>query len=72
MYDLDAYVAHFRDAFRRRDQARWVAVYLQGLLGDANRKTIGGLARRVELPPDLEVDDTAQAAPKLREPKPVG
>ena len=61
MYDLDAYVAHFRDAFRRRDQAAWVAVYLQGLLGDANRKTIGGLARRVELPPDLEVEDTAQA-----------
>jgi SRSO17 transposase len=58
---LDAYAARFRDAFRRRDQARWAAVYLQGLLRDGERKTIGGLARRVTLPPDLAVEDAAQA-----------
>jgi SRSO17 transposase len=61
MDDLDAYAAHFRDAFRRGDQARWAAVYLRGLLGDAERKTISGLARRVELPSNLAVKDAAQA-----------
>jgi SRSO17 transposase len=58
---LDEYAALFREAFRRRDQARWAAVYLQGLLGDAERKSIGGLARRVLLPPDVTAEDAAQA-----------
>jgi SRSO17 transposase len=58
---LDDYAALFRDDFRRRDQARWAAVYLQGLLREGGRKTIGGLARRVVLPPDLTVEDAAQA-----------
>ncbi len=58
---LDDYTTRFRDDFRRRDQARWAAVYLQGLLQEGGRKTIGGLARRVILPPDLSVDDAAQA-----------
>ena len=61
LQSLDDYAAHFRDAFRRRDQAHWAAVYLQGLLGDADRKTIGGLARRVALPADVPVEDAAQA-----------
>ena len=61
LQDLDDYTALFRDDFRRRDQARWAAVYLQGLLQEGGRKTIGGLARRVALPPDLSVDDAAQA-----------
>ena len=61
LQSLHDYAALFRDAFRRRDQARWAAVYLQGLLGDAERKSIGGLARRVVLPPDRPVEDTAQA-----------
>ena len=58
---LDDYAALFRDDFRRRDQARWAAVYLQGLLLEGGRKTIGGIARRVALPADLSVDDAAQA-----------
>jgi SRSO17 transposase len=58
---LDAFMAHFRSAFRRRDQARWAAVYLQGLLTADGRKTINRLARRVVLPPDLTVEDAAQA-----------
>ncbi len=61
LQDLDDYTSLFRDDFRRRDQARWAAVYLQGLLQEGGRKTIGGLARRVTLPPDLSVDDAAQA-----------
>ena len=61
LQSLDDYAALFRDDFRRRDQARWAAVYLQGLLREGGRKTIGGLARRVVLPPDLTVDDAAQA-----------
>jgi SRSO17 transposase len=61
LQSLDDYTKQFRDAFRRRDQARWAAVYLQGLLREGGRKTIGSLARRVTLPPDLTVEDTAQA-----------
>lgn len=59
---LDDFAEHFRDDFRRRDQARWAAVYLQGLLlAPGERKTIGTMARRVVLPPDLVVEDVAQA-----------
>jgi SRSO17 transposase len=61
LQSLDDYCNHFRDDFRRRDQARWAAVYLQGLLRAGGRKTIGGLARRVALPPDLTVEDAGQA-----------
>ena len=61
LQSLDDYAALFRAAFRRRDQARWAAVYLQGLLRHDGRKTIGGLARQVALPPDLTVEDAAQA-----------
>jgi SRSO17 transposase len=59
---LDDFAEHFREDFRRRDQARWAAVYLQGLLlAPGERKTIGPMARRVVLPPDLVVEDVAQA-----------
>src|SRR5438270_12646349 len=58
---LDDYAALFRDAFRRRDQARWAAVYLQGLLRHDGRKTIGGLARQAAPPPERTVEDVAQA-----------
>jgi SRSO17 transposase len=59
---LDDFGEYFREDFRRRDQARWAAVYLQGLLlPPGERKTIGTMARRVVLPPDLVVDDIAQA-----------
>jgi SRSO17 transposase len=58
---LDDYVDLFRDDFRRRDQIRWASVYLQGLLLEGDAKTIGSLARRVLLPPDLVVEDVGQA-----------
>ena len=58
---MDAYLAAFAEGFRRRDQVRWACVYLQGLLSDAERKNVGTMARHVVLPPDLVVDDTAQA-----------
>jgi SRSO17 transposase len=58
---LNEFMSLFGDAFRRRDQARWAAVYLQGLLTAEGRKTINRLARRVVLPPELTVEDAAQA-----------
>ncbi len=58
---MDAYLAAFGEGFRRRDQVRWACVYLQGLLSGAERKNVGTMARHVVLPPDLVVDDTAQA-----------
>jgi SRSO17 transposase len=58
---LDDYLGLFRDVFRRRDQARWAAVYLQGLLCATGRKSIENLAGSVVLPPDLGVTDVSQA-----------
>jgi len=58
---LDDFVDLFRDDFRRRDQIRWASVYLQGLLREGQSKTIGTMVRRVLLPPDLVVEDVAQA-----------
>jgi SRSO17 transposase len=58
---LDDYVDLFREDFRRRDQIRWVSVYLQGLLLEGEVKTIGAMARLVLLPPELIVEDVAQA-----------
>jgi SRSO17 transposase len=58
---LEEFTDRFRADFRRRDQVRWLSVYLQGLLGPGERKTIGTLARHVLLPPDLVVEDVGQA-----------
>jgi SRSO17 transposase len=58
---LEEYVERFRPAFRRGIQARWAAVYLHGLLCARGRKNIGTLARSVTVPPDLVVEDAAQA-----------
>jgi SRSO17 transposase len=58
---LDEYMGLFGKDFRRRDQARWAGVYVQGLLRAGPRKNIEGLASRVVLPPELTVDDSAQA-----------
>jgi SRSO17 transposase len=58
---LEDLAALFRPAFRRREQARWAAVYLQGLLLPGVRKTVGEMARSVSLPPDLAAEDAAQA-----------
>jgi SRSO17 transposase len=57
---LEAYAELFGDAFRRRDQAKWMRVYLQGLLAPGERKTVETMARQVT-PPDGRVEDLAQA-----------
>ena len=51
----------FRDAFHRREQAEWAAVYLQGLLQPGGRKSIENLARTLTLPDSQRVEDVAQA-----------
>jgi SRSO17 transposase len=58
---LQDYLDQFRSAFRRKDQARWAAVYCQGLLLDVPRKNVETLARHVVLPAGLGVEDVTQA-----------
>ncbi len=57
---LEDYAALFRPDFRRRDQARWAAVYLRGLLRPGPRKTIETIARAAG-PPRRPVEDPTQA-----------
>jgi SRSO17 transposase len=61
MEPLADYAAGFAADFRRRDQARWLGVYLQGLLSTAVRKNIETMAREVRLADSLSVEDIAQA-----------
>lgn len=42
--ELDSYVKLFEPAFGRREQWRWSGVYLQGLLGQTQRKTVERMA----------------------------
>ena len=42
--ELDSYVKLFEPAFRRQEQWRWSGVYMQGLLGDTQRKTVERIA----------------------------
>src|SRR5437764_65978 len=58
---LEGYAAHFRDDFRLDRPARWAPVYLAGLIQEGERKSIEPLARRVALPPELQVKDPDQA-----------
>src|SRR5262245_17348312 len=58
---LRDYAALFRDDFCRHDQARWTAIYLQGLLRDGERKSIEPLAGRVVLPAEWDIQDPTQA-----------
>src|SRR3954454_5731548 len=58
---LEAYAARFRDDFRLDRPARWAPVYLAGLIQEGERKSIEPLARRVALPPELQVKDPDQA-----------
>jgi SRSO17 transposase len=60
-HKLEQFTSRFRGDFRRRDQAVWAAVYLQGLLRPGGRKTIESLSRTVTLPAGLRVEDIAQA-----------
>jgi SRSO17 transposase len=59
--EVDAFLEPYRREFRRRGQALWAAVYLQGLLRPGGRKNIENLTRVVTLPPGLRVEDAAQA-----------
>lgn len=56
---LDDYAELFTDCFRRRDQARWVLHYLQGLLAPVSRKNVENLAREISTAPT--VADPVQA-----------
>ena len=42
--ELDSYAKLFEPAFRRREQWTWGQVYLKGLLGDTQRKTVERMA----------------------------
>jgi len=42
--ELDRYVKLFEPAFRRQEQWRWSRLYLQGLLGQTQRKTVERMA----------------------------
>jgi SRSO17 transposase len=58
---LERFRREFRTDFRRREQAEWAAIYLQGLLQPGGRKTIENLSRSITLPRGLQVADVAQA-----------
>ena len=42
--EMDSYVELFEPAFGRREQWRWSGLYVQGLLGDTQRKTAERMA----------------------------
>ena len=42
--EMDSYVKLFEPAFGRREQWRWSGLYVQGLLGDTQRKTVERMA----------------------------
>jgi SRSO17 transposase len=42
--ELDSYTKQFEPAFRRREQWQWSRVYVQGLLGQTQRKTVERMA----------------------------
>ncbi|MDB5307285.1 MAG: transposase [Gemmataceae bacterium] len=44
---LDSYADRFGGIFTRTDQSRWFRLYLQGLLGDGNRKNVEAIAAQV-------------------------
>jgi SRSO17 transposase len=58
---LDSYAELFANCFRRRDQARWLAHYLHGLLTASGRKNVEGLARELGATADPAVADPVQA-----------
>src|SRR5215813_11869013 len=58
---LEGFLEGVRGAFGRRDQARWAAVYLRGLLSCEGRKTVENLARHAGLPMEAGVENVAQA-----------
>lgn len=51
--EFDAWLAPFLARLRRKEQRRWAPVYLQGLLGPGERKSVAPMAARVA-PGDVE------------------
>ncbi len=45
--EFETWLAPFLDRLRRTEQRRWAPVYLQGLLGPGERKSVEPLAARV-------------------------
>jgi SRSO17 transposase len=58
---LTAFLGAYRQEFRRRDQVRWAAVYLQGLLVAQGRRNVENLARAVRLAEEQTDEDVTQA-----------
>jgi len=46
--EMDRYVELFELAFHRREQWRWSRLYVQGLLGDSQRKTVERMALELD------------------------
>ena len=40
--EFEAWLAPFLDRLRRKEQRRWAPVYLRGLLGPGERKSVEG------------------------------
>ncbi|HMF20069.1 MAG TPA: transposase [Gemmataceae bacterium] len=55
------YLAEYGKCFQRRDQIRWAAVYIHGLLSSLVRKNIENIAARADLPSAWGVLDANQA-----------
>jgi SRSO17 transposase len=45
--EFDVWIAPFLEVFRRKAQRRWAPVYLRGLLGPGNRKSVQPTAARL-------------------------
>jgi hypothetical protein len=58
---LEAFLQTYREAFRRRDQARWAALYLFGLLTAQGRRNVENLARAVRVLDERSGEDFTQA-----------
>ena len=58
---LDEYLQSFRKEFRRKDRFFWAKVYVEGLLGSSERKTIEGIARSIVVPKEPHTEDACQA-----------
>ena len=48
--DLDAWLTPFLDVMRRKTRRAWASLYLRGLLGPGERKSLQPMAARLGLP----------------------
>jgi SRSO17 transposase len=58
---LQAFLDRCRGAFRRRDQVRWAALYVEGLLRPGGRKTVEHIVRTAAADPGPAAGNAAQA-----------